>query len=130
VRTKFCRKLDKNVFDTKSEIQPDFYGPSKGGDPRSPTNCGRPKSAEPYNSIELLVLYVTSSTQIVTHLGNDRFPPICFQFIIHQYVDHSTLYTLSYANPGRRASKTRVCGRSLAGIAGSNPDGDMDVFLF
>jgi hypothetical protein len=27
-------------------------------------------------------------------------------------------------------SKTWVCGRSLAGIAGSNPAGDMDVCLF
>jgi len=26
-------------------------------------------------------------------------------------------------------SKASVCGRSLAGIAGSNPNGDMDLFL-
>ena len=31
--------------------------------------------------------------------------------------------------PVAALSKARVCVRSLAGIAGSNPVGDMDVFL-
>jgi hypothetical protein len=31
--------------------------------------------------------------------------------------------------PVAARSKTWVCGRSLAGIAGSNPAGDMDVSL-
>jgi hypothetical protein len=130
VLTKLCKKLDTMCSTQNPKCKGTFHGPSKGGGPRSSTTCSRPKSAMPPNTIEVLLLYVTFSTQVVPHLGNDRFLPICFQFIIHQQLDHSTLCTLRYANPGRRASKARVCGRSLAGIADSNPDGDMDVFLF
>ena len=40
------------------------------------------------------------------------------------------LYNIAYADPGVAArSKAWIYGRSLAGIAGSNPAGDMDVYL-
>ena len=37
---------------------------------------------------------------------------------------------VKYADPSDQAFLAWVCGRSLAGIAVSNPAGDMNVYLF
>jgi hypothetical protein len=39
------------------------------------------------------------------------------------------VYTYSLPIPVAARFKATVCGRSLAGISGSNPAGDMDVSL-
>ena len=45
---------------------------------------------------------------------------------MYLYVTNSEVYKLI---PVTERSKARVCGRSLAGIAGSNPAGGMDICL-
>ena len=52
-------------------------------------------------------------------------------YILNTLFSHNTFIGKKATRiPTTMRSKTRVCGRSLAGVAGSNPAGGMDVCLF
>jgi len=49
--------------------------------------------------------------------------------VLRQLAQNFTVLYFKILTPVAARSKAWVCGHSLAGIAGSNPDGDMDVCL-
>ena len=53
-------------------------------------------------------------------------PHTCYMLCLSPWFDHPND---TGSNPVAEQSKASVCGRSLAGIAGSNPAGGMDVCL-
>jgi hypothetical protein len=89
-------------------------------------------------STQNLVTVLTGSVQNLCEKYWPRFPPQESQFINRRLINYCSLspnpspllLNLGQTDNVAARSKAWVCGRALAGIVDSNPNGGMDFFVY